>query len=237
MRKPPSSKPPHLQLVPSQGTPPAPESNSEPTSEESFDAIYAADFTATPLRPFWGYRLTLLGSIASMLVLLWIGWFWRHYRPNHAASAYDGKRFSMTVRSCPHHAGTEIPEYQLLMPGDTVHADDAFSFEMHNRSHQNVWFGVAAISDAGQFFWFYPRNGEGQDVALLPLPAIPTLSLPEGIEAHDFPPGRIHFVGMFLPQRVEVSQIESTFHAAGFSGLQHNLNAQLSTVDLKISAP
>jgi hypothetical protein len=234
-KQPPPSKPRHLQLVLPSGSP-STDANTPPSAQMS-DGRADSTFGALPEGGMPGLRggWTLVAGLLVAIGVVYVGLHVGASRLKAAAAArFDSRRFSMQA-FVRHHDDPD--ESQPVGEGDSVRTDDTWHFVLHNRSRKNVWFGIFAAGDDGQLAWFYPRNGGGEDTHALPLPAIPTVTLPEGLAAESLTPGTWHVMGLFAPVPVAVSEVEAAFAAGGAAGVRQKLAAEVQELVAHAEAP
>lgn len=231
----PPSKPRHLQLVTSGPT----RASTEALDGEDGAVVahghmllqQVAQDGRTRVRGGWKLSVAALLGVALALAGLRLG---ASRLQATQSGQIDTRRFSMAV--FVRHHGDPAADV-LLAEHDTVRVDDAWHFALHNRSRKNVWFGLFAATPQGQIYWFYPRDGGGEDIKTLPLPAIVSVTLPDAITPEALSPGPLHVYGVFVPAPVFLTQIESSFAAHGPTGLQAALAADVQTLAVHVVEP
>lgn len=223
----------HLQLVSNDGSVPTPASGVGWAGTDG-PAPLLRQIAADSGRNYWGgWRVGM--AVLGALVLVYGG---LHLGAAHlrdpAGNAYDARRFSMAVSV---RSPLEPETTSQLAAHSTVRTDDAWSFVLHNRSHQNAFFGLFAVSKQGQFFWFYPRDGGGVDLQTLPLPAIPTMTLPDGVVPDALGEGPLDVMAVFLPQPASLSELETDYTAGGVERLRQRHKADVQQLEVSVVRP
>lgn len=223
----------HLQLVPYDGLPQAPRGG-EGWAGTDGPAPLLRQVAADSQQHRWtSWRMGIIALGALALVYAGLHWGALHLRDTTSKS-FDARRFSVAISVRPR---LEPQAQSPVSMHTTVRTDDAWSFVLHNRSHQNAYFGLFAASKQNQFFWFYPRDGGGVDLQTLPLPAIPTMTLPDGIVPDALAEGPLDVMAVFLPQPASLSELEAAYSAGGIERLRQRHNADVQQLEVVVVRP
>lgn len=182
-------------------------------------------------RSAWRMTLVFAGVVALVYAGLRFGAL--QLRPDES-HGFDARRFSMAASV---YSRVTPEQNTALQAHDAVRADDAWRFVLHNRSHTNAYFGLFAVSPQGQFFWFYPRDGGGVDLQTLPLPAIPTITLPDGVTPDALAEGPLKVLAVFLPQPALLSQLEADYAQGGTQALRAHYKADVQQLEVNVVKP